>query len=426
MTESQNLFRIHLALFVLALTLRLFFVFHYTGIPEGDAVTYHRLAQAVLEGKGLFFEGQTYSRPPVYPLFLAFFYKLGQGPRIVFIAQSILGALTCNLIFGLGWRLFHQSIGITAALLTACSPLFIKASALLLTESLFTFLLVSLMWQWLCVKERETFWETFLLGITTATAILTRSFFLLFPFCPVIYFWMKNQTLSSYQKMIKSAGILLGCILLIGLWTIRNYNVYGTWIPVSSQGGYAFYSSYHPIKGHIFGINTKDQTVAFADQLGSEVEKSRYLYQKTLEDILRHPKGTLRLEILKVLYFWAPFDWEILGGGQYHFLYGFIFPFFLLGILWAKRRRFFLLTPILYLQGVALLFYGSPRFRFPMEPFIFLLGSVGLWGIFQRVPRHSVSWVIILSFLTVNIGIVAFSIPLKHSLTHLLHRAGLW
>jgi len=203
---------------------------------------------------------------------------------------------------------------------------------------------------------------------------------LLFPFFIIPVFIYSNRTRLS--KMLGKYSIVL---LFFGLtilpWVIRNYVVHHKFLLVSTHGGITFYSSYQP-PGGIFGRNATvdDPVVMEANKISSPVLASDFLTKKTISFILSNPRKVLALEFKKILYFWAPFDWEIVGGRWFNFIYVTALPFFAVGFLFAARRfKVFypILVPIIYFQIMTLIFYGSPRFRLPLEPYLFILAIVG-------------------------------------------------
>ncbi len=409
----------HLILWGVAVALRLWMI---PAEPQlrGDESDYHAFAVSLEEGRGYRSEEQTYTRPPLYPMFVASVYRLfGRGNlKAVYVIQALLGALVCNLVYEMARRPFGSAVALLASVLMLVNFPSIATSTLLLTECLFTLCFLGAFFSLQKGTQTDIVFSGFFFGIAT----LIKGMTFLLPFVAAGYLIFLHGR-KGFKKGMVLLGIFLLCLLPLA---IRNFYVHRTFVPVSTQGGYAFYSAYHPVDGKVFGVNVKDERTAFARQLGSETEMSAYLFQKTIEDIRESPASLIRLELLKFLYFWAPFDWEILGDGRYHILYGFIFPFFLLGLFLAKGKRLFFLVPILYFQGMALLFYGSPRFRLPIEPFIVILGAFGLLELFQKLPRRSMGWAIVSVFLVIHATLAAFSEPFKRLLASSLHITGIW
>ena len=412
---------IHLTIFTAA------FLVRFVGMPPpivlvGDEEAYHNLAVSLTEGHGSRLEGQTYSRPPLYAFFLAGIYRLfGVGNfKAVHLTQSFLGASVCNLIYAMASRIFTPTVALVAATAAIFNLSLAAASARLLSECLFTFFLVSAFLFLQIGKEKEAALPV--AGFFLALSVLSRAVVLLLPFA-VGAVWI----LGEGRKGIRKAALVIGVFLLVLLpLAVRNYSVYRRFVPVSTQGGYAFYNSYHPEDGKFFGFNAVDETTARADRLGSETAKSDYLFRETLKGIRENPFRTARLEILKFLYFWAPFDWEVRGEGRYQFVYGFLFPFFILGSFWARGRRMFLLIPVLYALALALVFYGSPRLRLPTEPFILILGALGLVETFRRSPHRAMAVGVVVSLLAVHVIVGCHPIGARRFLGRSLERVGVW
>src|SRR3989338_6015938 len=174
----------------------------------------------------------------------------------------------------------------------------------------------------------------------------------------------------------------------MSLWTYRNLRVYHAFVPVSTQVGYALYDCYFPKDGKIFGVNIVDNNVLYAKSLNSQTEMSRYLTAKTVEFIKKNPFKVLKLEALKVFYFWVPFDWEMMGVGKgvYNWQYMFMLPFAGFGMFLLLRRfnrHAPLYIPIAYIFLMSLVFYGSPRFRMPVEVYLIIFFAVGMHRFFQ-------------------------------------------
>ncbi len=110
------------------------------------------------------------------------------------------------------------------------------------------------------------------------------------------------------------------------------------------------------------------------------------------------PRRTLRLEALKVIYFWVPVDWEILP------IYGAVNPTYLFVALWALVYAGLTLThrrrgdevptwpawlPIAYLFVMAMVVQGTPRYRLPCEPFLAVFAATALTAIGREVSRRT-------------------------------------
>jgi 4-amino-4-deoxy-L-arabinose transferase-like glycosyltransferase len=402
-----------LAVLTLAAIVRFLLLLLWTPELSGDALDYDRLARALLDGRGYVnARGEPTSfRPPLYPAFVAAGYTLSEGAvQGVRFLQATLDVGTVALTYLIGRWLFGRGPDLLAALLISVNLGTVAATGQLLSETLFTFLLmatvaVTIRWLW---AIREGRLQAFVvLGIGTGLLLgagtLTRGIFLWY-FVPltVMVIWTRwvgkpaSDWVPSESALRKAT---LGAILVVPLtfilvltpWTLRNYRVHGAFIPVATQTGITLYASYNP-PGGIFGVLPRDEVVEAAERLG-EPEASAALVRAAVDLIHASPGKALRLEALKVLYFWVPLDWEVLPSyGAFNPTYAFIvlWALLFLGLRFRQKNlppSWPAWLPILYLFGMALLFYGSPRLRLPVEPLLALFAAAGLATLDQRVGR---------------------------------------
>jgi hypothetical protein len=177
-------------------------------------------------------------------------------------------------------------------------------------------------------------------------------------------------------------------------WAVRNARALGAFVPVATQGGMTLWAGNHPPGGTGFGILPHDATTRAAATL-PEPEASAYLVHAQIQDWARRPGALPGLAVRKTLLMWAPFDWEILprGGGTFNPTYAFTALWLLIGIAYALGKRhgrgvaatWPVWLPVLYFQLIALVFYGSPRFRMPLEP---LLALGAAWALVETARRR--------------------------------------
>ncbi len=201
-----------------------------------DAVGYDRLAVNIVQN-GVF-SAQTeppfladLHRPPIYPAFMAVVYALwGHTPAAVVLLQVFLFSLTAALTFSLSRLLGLSTVaGLAAAAVLAVDPVSIMATNLLLTETLYTVLLVlgiaALVGYW---RSRQTRWlvaSALLLGLSGLTRPVGQ--YLPIALLPVV-------VLSAGRGRARSvlpAGLLfiLISMSITSAWAYRNYCEGGVW-----------------------------------------------------------------------------------------------------------------------------------------------------------------------------------------------------
>ncbi len=381
-----------IAIFSIAFIIRLVFVPQDNDISYSDAYVYDALGWSISQGNGYVnSDGTPHSfYPPFYPFFLSIIYRFfGHDYAAVRIVQSIIGAFSCVLIYSIGKRAIGAAAGGIAAFISIFYPPFIKSAMLLLTELFFTFILCLIVFYLLKIQEKMKFKNCIILGLLLGIAALTRSIMLFFPIfiIPAFIYLKDKYRISEIVK--RYILILLAIVFTLMPWVIRNYNIYHKFVPASTEGGQGLYLSYCP-KGGIFGFNAAplDPVVIEGNKISSPILRSQFFIKKTVDFIAANPRKVLVLEVKKLLYFWAPFDWEIVGGRWFNLVYAAILPFFTLGVMviFKQFRKIYpILLPIIYFQIMTLVFYGSPRFRLPIEPYIFILGAVGILQLFKHI-----------------------------------------
>ena len=172
----------------------------------------------------------------------------GEDPRWVYAFQSILSALTVVFVFYLSHSLLkNDKAAWFAAIVTAVYPNFILYSQFFLTETLTMFLLIFFVWTLVKALQTKQNKRFILAGVLLGLLILTKAAFLFFiPFLIlyfIIFYW--RQWKLPFVKGL--ALLLVFSLLLVGIWTIRNYTIFHELIPVVNRGGTAlFYGVYIP------------------------------------------------------------------------------------------------------------------------------------------------------------------------------------
>lgn len=273
-----------------------------------DQRSYHALAVSLLTNRRFAFEQGWYpftlpNTPTahwsfLYPIFLAAAYAIfGVRPLAARLVQAVLGGvLLPYMVYRLTRRLFPQQEGtaLLAALLTAGYAYFILHAAMLMTE---TFFLILVVWSLeisirIAREWRNGYhvpWQWVLeLGASLGLATLMRQSIL--PWVPVLFlaFLCLRSSIPRLQrvKALFFAGVLLCAFILP--WTIRNYRVYGEFLLLNSNTGYAMYSAQHPMHGISF-----DEYAAapLPDDLRglNEAQMDRILLRRGIEFILEDP-----------------------------------------------------------------------------------------------------------------------------------------
>lgn len=422
------------SVFLVALLVRTLFAWVTDPGPIiADAAEYDRLANAIVEGRGyISTEGlPTSDRPPLYGYLLAAMYAVfgDNGRSVMRGLQALVDAGTCTAVYVLALRNLGAPAARVAAVFAVVSLSMLYATRLLLTETFAAFFMVATI---LALDIAITSWRWaifFVAGAIVGVSTLTKATTLALPgalMVPIV--------IAARPQWRRAAGAVVllcaGFVLTMMPWTVRNYRVHGEIVPVATQMGWAFYTSYVPVEGKIFGVYNTDETVLKAKAL-PEVERSRTLLRAAVDHVRDNPGELPGLILLKLAYFVSPFDWEFLGGdGVVNATYVLTFPLVLYG-LWSARnegwRTVLIAVPPAFLLLLALVVYGSPRIRFPAEPLMLVFAGGGLVAMWDRAGAARPWLVAGLSAATVA-GFVAFgySAEVKAFSADVLRGVGLW
>jgi hypothetical protein len=128
---------------------------------------------------------------------------------------------------------------------------------------------------------------------------------------------------------------------------------------------------------------------------GQDIDQ--YYRQRAFEWMIGHPVDFVVNGFRKVfmLYNFYPLSWRPEVSGLYRiagiFPYGLFLPFILMGFLgYLRNPRFsIILWYILFTTMLAGIFYGDSRIRAPIQPYLYLLGVLGINGVAQWCQKRN-------------------------------------
>lgn len=201
--------------------------------PDVDRDDYRALARNLVAGKGFVAfdsdrraELPNVARTPVYPLFLAGLIKFGGDRLGLFLAvQCLLGALMCALTAALAKRWLPVRAAPWAGWLLALDPNSVVRCCDLLTEVVFTFLLLAGLW--LIANRAALSWQWWLAGLVWAVAALCRP---IAAWLWVIAVSVAFATASDWRRRTGCAALfLVGFLAVLGVWAAHNARLTGHW-----------------------------------------------------------------------------------------------------------------------------------------------------------------------------------------------------
>lgn len=227
----------------IALALRVGFTVHAyhkeaqptpTGVYEYEPIARGLLASGVYSDPpgGV----PTARREPGYILFVALVYSiLGEHRMWVFLVQCLLSALTAGVLRSLTARLYGERAGRFAFWACVFYPYFIYYAGYFFREDFLAFLLACLLW---LLVFRTQVWAAAAAGALAGWLCLANGAWA--PACG----WLALALLVNEpapRRLKRAAAFLAPVVLLVALWTARNWRVFGTFIPFSSNVGGEMY-----------------------------------------------------------------------------------------------------------------------------------------------------------------------------------------
>jgi 4-amino-4-deoxy-L-arabinose transferase-like glycosyltransferase len=369
-----------------------------------------RIAASVASGHGFSSplqgpSGTTAWLPPIYPYMLAGIFKLFgvysvDSALVALTLNSLFSALTCVTIFYIGSKTFGPKVAIWAAWSWALFPyaVFWSTNWVWATSlSAFLFSLVCLAALYLEHCYRATAWLGFgvlwgLIGLTD-TALLST--------LPFLAGWLWYRL--SQQGMALSRAIsacILGFILILTPWLLRNYLIFGEFVFIKSNFGMELHlGNYEGATGlsagrllHPAGNEREFEKFRRMGEL-SYIQESK---RQALGFIAAQPGTFFALTLKRVLYFWTgnPQLLQIFPlSGRFvtarYVLFTLVSVLAFLGLMLAFRSH----NPAVPLFAITLLVFPivyyithpTPRYRHPIEPAMVVLGVYALTNTFSKL-----------------------------------------
>lgn len=411
-----------LMVFALALAPRVTWGIYADRPPQGlnDPTVYDFLAHQIAEGHG-------YSRPtgepfayyPVaYPATMGGLYWLldhtflpDNYVRASKMMNAVFGALTVLMVYLLALRLFDRRVGLLAAGVLAFFPSQVFYTGTLLSEPLFTMLVVAgmlvLLWKpWR--SDGVEAWRLAAFGLLMGAATLTRAITLL---VPVVLALVWLFTLRPRWKALTQAGVVaLGIAVFVVPWSVRNSVKLGEPILISTNAGDDLcIGNFAGAPGHFVLSGPCFEGFENLPPKELEVQRNREGLERAIRFAVDHPLEEARLVLKKAYYLLYKDDDGLFAAESYG--HDFFIGEYLRGVLsfaangwyfavaaWAivssplflvagDARRAMLYLIGVYLLLIPLAFFGDPRFHYPAVPIAALVASVGVAAAWSRRPR---------------------------------------
>lgn len=317
-------------------------------------------------------------RTPGYPLWLAGWIAVfGEWALPIRIGQSILSLYGILWLYRLAKELgFSETSARWSAAFLALDPFQIISTPLLLTESIFTPLLVGFMLFWIrIIKSYQKPLNTsavFLIVFGMIQGLLSLIRPAWWPFLWVIHASFVTLRLIDSQFRLKSllsrmVLLQLGWSIVMAPWMIRNQIVIGQPSIGGTWGGASLYDGVQPS-----ATGSSDMSFVAAPEFRdlSEIDQDRLWKSLSYRELENTPSRIARLSIAKQLRFWSawPNDSAKVPMIVKSVCALIVWPVWILMVcgLWVNRKNrvvFLVVLPLLFTALLHLLFVGSSRYR---------------------------------------------------------------
>lgn len=378
----------HGCLFLSALFLRLLAILF---LPERIGQEHLEIAQYLLNGEGFVYEHDYPSTylAPFYVYFLYFSLKFFSDPWNILLIKFIqigLSALMAPILLYLGERIFDRKVGLLTAVIFLFHPFFIALPATLVIDAFLIPWVYSLVFLVVFWGSSWNGFKALSFGILSGIALLTkmRSLAFLLP----LWGWMLIQHLKRSGGINRSLFFLMigTCFLVIAPWSLRNYQITGSF-GLEHNFGYNFWMGSNA-KANGLGKYTAEQTrfprsPALAnklDQAKNDRERNSIFLKEGMDFWRSNPWQGIGLTVKKIALFWWTDTANPRAQGMLYWfpalfislsaLAGLAYP----GPKWRAMGGVLLIILGLHYLSVIMTFYIA-RLRLSVEPILFLYAA---------------------------------------------------
>lgn len=365
-----------------------------------DEQHYAQLAASILRGDGFAWDRDhpTSVRPPLYPAFVAGIWSLAgagnlQAARWV---QMALALWTTLLVYQLGKRAFEPVAARYAAAIFWLYPSLIFFNFTLLTETLFTFLLVGFLLFSVRLVQTGRSSDAAVCGVVLGLAALTRSVLWPLPLilCPLLAVLVDGPL---RKRILLPTVLAVAYLAVITPWAVRNTRLQGVVTIVDTMSGLNLrMGNYeHTPDDRMWAAvdleGRKNWSYALTqDHPGealTEGQKDKWAQRKALAYMRANPGTTLRRFLIKFADFWGlerefaagdlqglyvPPRWfALLASAIIVIAYVLVVTLGGVGMWFAApgfRVHVLLLLPVFLIAAAHTIVFGHSRYHVPLVP----------------------------------------------------------
>lgn len=382
--------------------------------PGSDQAEYDQYAWNVAQGHG--YRGPSpdvadpnhvtaYRTPGVSLTWAALYRVFGHRYDVVRLFHCALGALSLLFVFAIARQCFNLRVAWIATLVWSIYPTSLLYSGELLSEPLLIFLF--LWWVWLTIELGfEPKWRRVVLSgaLLGAVVLVHASKVFLLPMTMLWALWQFR--LPAPRRLGTAVAIPMVATLILVPWAVRNYAVFGEFIPLSTAGGSALLQGNNSVvvtDPKYYGYAVWDTEIPeYRDVLRSqndEIKRDRLAGQLAKEWLLSHPEhwwflaqAKIRRALTPFLQPTAPRLYRIvtlLAWGPILLLFLVAFIPTLVYFIRTRHPGSIVHVAIAEFLMVTIIFFGFSRYRYSVEPLCVILAAAAIDFVSSRLltPR---------------------------------------
>ncbi len=374
--------------------------------PDNDDVKFIRSAWMLFKTGNYYYHNPgtaTVFMMPGLPFSLAFFMmifgKYG-GITAYRVFQAIVQTGSLFLVFFIARKIFNSKVAVTAVIINALCIADYWVTNLILTESLFKFFVLLLVYFSIyAIEEKKTQYYIFG-GLAWGLGTLFRPTIATFPIIILLMWVLRKYT---FKEMIKYTFIVGGVFcLILSPWWIRNYSIFHKFIPLTEATGNPMlqgtYINYDQTSRKTDGLNYsqfKYKTGKEIDNNSVDIQISKYRLRKLVP---KHPIEFIAWYTIGKTYYqirW-PFIWTKFLGVQYWMAGLWHYLILIFGVIGIKKyynnkdrnkMGTIIFAMIIYFIVVYLPFYAFERYFYPAIPFVIMFAAYGSMGLLEKINK---------------------------------------
>lgn len=279
-----------------------------------------RIARSLAEGQGFsnpyFAEtGPTAWLAPVFPALLAGVFKVfgvytKASALAILSLDCLFAALTCIPVFLIARRTFGEQAALWAGWIWAFFPYSINFSASFIWDTALATLVMAILFLAVLRLEDSPRWAPwFGFGLLVGFAALVNAVTL--AAMPFLSLWLLNRFRKRHEPWFApGVAALLGVLIVMSPWFVRNYRTFHKFIPVRSGFGFELYCGNNADSWHWDppGYHPSDSEKEWSEyrQLG-EVDYMALKKREALAFIGAHKTLYAVQTLRRVVYIWTGF-----------------------------------------------------------------------------------------------------------------------